>query len=84
MTPKHAYNDEDLLPVSKAAAVIGVHAQTLRNYEKAGHISAMRTIGGERRFRFADLVELRENPPELYKRKSPREIIDLQPQAVAS
>jgi len=69
MNSKQAYSEDDLLPVSKAAAVIGVHAQTLRNYEAAGYIGATRTPGGERRFRFGDLVELRDNPPELYVRK---------------
>lgn len=72
MKTKPAYNEDDMLPVGKAAAVIGVHAQTLRNYEAAGYVKASRTIGGERRFRYGDLVELRDNPPQLYVRKPRR------------
>lgn len=74
MESQHAYKSDDLLRTSEAARVIGVHAQTLRNYEAAGHIAAKRTLSGERRFRFGDLVELRDNPPELYKRRSPRDV----------
>ncbi len=73
MNVKHAQhgNIEERLPVGKAARVIGVHPQTLRNYEAAGYITSSRTVGGERRFRCGDLVELRDNPPELYKRTPP-------------
>jgi len=74
MEPKQAKNSSDLLRTGVAAAIVGVHPQTLRNYEAAGHISATRTIGGERRFRRGDVENLRDNPPELYKRRSPRKI----------
>ena len=68
MESKHAESAEDRLPTAQAARVVGVHAQTLRNYESRGFITSTRTVGGARRFRRGDLVELRENPPELYVR----------------
>lgn len=71
MTSKPTYNEEDRLTVSASAAIVGVHPQTLRNYEAAGYITATRTPGGERRFRRGDVENLRDNPPVLYKR-SPR------------
>jgi len=61
MEAKHAQNGEDLLSTSRAAAVVGVHAQTLRRYEESGLIRAFRTPGGERRFRRADLLAFRES-----------------------
>lgn len=81
MSAKSTYNSEDRLTVGVAAAILGVHPQTLRNYEAAGHIAATRTIGGERRFRRGDVEHLRDNPPELYKRRNPRATTDA---AVAS
>lgn len=72
MESKPAQNEDDRLRIGEAAALLGVHVQTLRNYAEAGHISFTRTLGGERRFRRGDVEDLRENPPELYKRKNPR------------
>lgn len=80
MTSKSTYSEEERLTVGVAASILGVHPQTLRNYEAAGHISATRTLGGERRFRRGDVEYLRDNPPELYKRRNPR----LDAEAVAS
>lgn len=73
MPAKQTYNPDERITVGVAASILGVHPQTLRNYETAGHITATRTIGGERRFRRGDVEELRDNPPELYKRRNPRE-----------
>lgn len=72
MPTKPTYNPDERLTVGAAASILGVHPQTLRNYEAAGHISATRTMGGERRFRRGDVEDLRDNPPELYKRRNPR------------
>ena len=63
MPNKRAYNSEERLTIGVAASILGVHPQTLRNYEAAGHITATRTIGGERRFRRGDVEDLRGNPP---------------------
>lgn len=73
MPTKSTYNPDERLTVGAAAEILGVHPQTLRNYQAAGHIDATRTIGGERRFRRGDVEHLRDNPPELYKRRNPRE-----------
>jgi MerR family transcriptional regulator/heat shock protein HspR len=45
--------------ISVFAEIGGVHPQTLRNYERSGLLSPLRTSGGSRRFSDADLVALR-------------------------
>jgi MerR family transcriptional regulator/heat shock protein HspR len=45
--------------ISVFAEIAGVHPQTLRNYERSGLLSPLRTSGGSRRFSDADLVALR-------------------------
>lgn len=51
---------EERVPIGKGAAILGVHAQTLRSYERRKLIAASRTPGGERRFRLGDLLDLRD------------------------
>jgi excisionase family DNA binding protein len=48
-----------LLQVRSAAARIGIHENTLRRWEKAGYIQAVRLPSGVRRFREADVEALR-------------------------
>jgi MerR family transcriptional regulator/heat shock protein HspR len=45
--------------ISVAAQLVGVHPQTLRNYERTGLLDPSRTSGGSRRFSDADLARLR-------------------------
>lgn len=45
--------------ISVAAEIVGVHPQTLRNYERTGLLDPVRTSGGIRRFSEADLARLR-------------------------
>ncbi|MGC1418823.1 MAG: MerR family transcriptional regulator [Acidimicrobiales bacterium] len=45
--------------ISVFAEIAGVHPQTLRNYERSGLLSPLRTSGGSRRFSDADLAALR-------------------------
>jgi MerR family transcriptional regulator, heat shock protein HspR len=45
--------------ISVAAALTGVHPQTLRIYERKGLLDPSRTSGGSRRFSDADLSRLR-------------------------
>jgi putative resolvase len=59
MQPKSTQIDE-ALPVSAAARILGVHPQTLRNYEAQGLISSFRTIGGQRRFLRGDVEAFRD------------------------
>lgn len=47
-----------LLPIGEAARILGVHVETLRRWEAAGHIESVRTLGGQRRFRRADVETL--------------------------
>ena len=63
---------DDLIRIGESSRLLGIHPQTLRDYESRGLITAKRTIGGERRFVRREVLELRDNPPELYKRKNPR------------
>jgi excisionase family DNA binding protein len=57
--------------VGTAARVLGLSPSTVRNLERRGQLDALRTPGGQRRFRGADLIRLREqslsvstkNPP---------------------
>jgi excisionase family DNA binding protein len=46
----------DLSP-SEAAAIVGVHEDTLKRWARDGKIRAFRTPGGHWRFRQADLDE---------------------------
>lgn len=52
--------EDELLATSAAAEILGVHAQTLRRYEREGLISARRLPSGQRRYRMGDLVALRD------------------------
>jgi len=50
-TPTH-------LRLSDAAAIIGVHPETLRRWADAGKVRSFRTPGGPRRFHRADVENL--------------------------
>ena len=45
--------------ISVAADLTGVHAQTLRNYERQGLLTPARSQGGNRRYSDADLARIR-------------------------
>ncbi len=51
--------DEPLYVISVAARMIGVHAQTLRYYERAGLIAPSRSEGNRRYYSEHDLERLR-------------------------
>ncbi|MCZ6614233.1 MAG: MerR family transcriptional regulator [Chloroflexi bacterium] len=51
--------DEPLYVISVAARMIGVHAQTLRYYERAGLIEPSRSRGNRRYYSELDLERLR-------------------------
>jgi MerR family transcriptional regulator/heat shock protein HspR len=46
--------------ISVAAELTGLHAQTLRQYDRVGLVSPGRTAAGGRRYSLRDLAELRE------------------------
>jgi excisionase family DNA binding protein len=48
----------DLLPIGQVAAIFNVSVKTVRNWEDAGKLAAIRTPGGQRRFRRSDVLAL--------------------------
>lgn len=54
----------DLITTGDAAAVLGVSVQTVRRWERSGHLPAVRTPGNQRRFRRSDVEALLEIPSE--------------------
>lgn len=51
--------EDRLLAPGEAAAELGVEARALRNLEKAGKITALRTAGRHRRYRATDIARLK-------------------------
>lgn len=51
--------DEEYYVISVAAELTGMHAQTLRTYDRMGLVSPMRTSGGGRRYSQRDIARLR-------------------------
>lgn len=52
--------DEAVLVISVAAELSGLHAQTLRTYDRLGLVIPERTRGGGRRYTLRDVALLRE------------------------
>jgi MerR family transcriptional regulator/heat shock protein HspR len=59
MNPKKAEEARTFL-ISVAAELAGMHAQTLRTYDRLGLVSPQRTAGGGRRYSEHDVDLLRE------------------------
>ena len=49
---------DDLISVTEAAQLLRVSATTVRNWSAEGRLDEHRTLGGHRRFRFADVERL--------------------------
>lgn len=49
-TVRHTESRPELLPIAKAARILGVSVDTLRRWEREGRIESERTLGGHRRF----------------------------------
>ena len=60
MMPKRANNEARTFLISVAAELAGMHAQTLRTYDRLGLVSPQRTSGGGRRYSQHDVDLLRE------------------------
>ena len=59
--PKEARDAENqVFVISVAAELAGMHAQTLRNYDRLGLVTPQRTTGGGRRYSARDVALLRE------------------------
>lgn len=56
----NTYRDDDLLAIGEAARVLGVSVSTVRRWESLGHIASRRTVGNQRRYRYADVTALLE------------------------
>jgi MerR family transcriptional regulator/heat shock protein HspR len=52
--------DAPVFVISVAAELAGMHAQTLRQYDRLGLVTPGRTAGGGRRYSARDIVLLRE------------------------
>ena len=52
--------DEPVFPISAAAELAGMHAQTLRQYDRVGLVVPRRRAGGGRRYSLRDVAVLRE------------------------
>ncbi|WP_394281146.1 heat shock protein transcriptional repressor HspR [Corynebacterium sp.] len=61
MAEKESRNDnyEEYFVISVAAELTGMHAQTLRTYDRMGLVTPMRTSGGGRRYSHRDISMLR-------------------------
>lgn len=58
--PRGADEDTPVFVISVAAELSGLHAQTLRSYDRLGLVSPGRTTGGGRRYSMRDIAMLRE------------------------
>ena len=59
MSTDNQFQDEPCFVISVAARIVGVHAQTLRHYERVGLIWPSRTGGRQRLYSMADIERLR-------------------------
>jgi MerR family transcriptional regulator/heat shock protein HspR len=61
-TPSHHGHDDEapVFVISVAAELAGMHAQTLRQYDRLGLVTPRRTRGGGRRYSGRDVALLRE------------------------
>lgn len=50
---------ESFLTPSEAAELLGVHPRTLSRWEQAGQLHVIRTVGGHRRYRRAEVLAVR-------------------------
>ncbi len=58
--PFEMSDDTPVYVISVAAELSGLHAQTLRTYDRMGLVSPGRTQGGGRRYSLRDILALRE------------------------
>jgi excisionase family DNA binding protein len=56
-----AHDDDTLLTPSEVAAMFRVNPKTVTRWARAGKISAIRTLGGHRRFRASEIRSFLED-----------------------
>jgi MerR family transcriptional regulator, heat shock protein HspR len=59
-SPSELPEDAPVFVISVAAQLAGMHAQTLRQYDRLGLVTPGRTMGGGRRYSARDVALLRE------------------------
>ncbi len=59
MSQENRLHEEPCFAISVAARIVGVHAQTLRHYERAGLIWPSRSTGRQRLYSMADIARIR-------------------------
>ena len=59
MVEEGQLHEEPCFVISVAARIVGVHAQTLRHYERIGLIWPSRTSGRQRMYSMADIERIR-------------------------
>ena len=59
MVEENRLREEPCFVISVAARIVGVHAQTLRHYERVGLIWPSRTSGRQRLYSMADIERIR-------------------------
>ena len=59
MVEDNRLREEPCFVISVAARIVGVHAQTLRHYERVGLIWPSRTTGRQRLYSVADIERIR-------------------------
>jgi excisionase family DNA binding protein len=59
-----AHDDDTLLTPSEVAAMFRVNPKTVTRWARAGKISAIRTLGGHRRFRASEIRHFLDNVEE--------------------
>jgi excisionase family DNA binding protein len=57
--------DNELLTPGEVAEMFRVNPKTVTRWARAGKISAVRTLGGHRRFRASEIRRLQEEVPDL-------------------
>ncbi|MDH4352582.1 MAG: MerR family transcriptional regulator, partial [Actinomycetota bacterium] len=55
-----AFDDAPVFVISVVAELTGMHAQTLRQYDRLGLVNPQRTAGGGRRYSTRDVERVRE------------------------
>src|SRR3954451_23963763 len=82
--PQEGDEETPVFVISVAAQLAGMHAQTLRSYDREGLVSPGRTSGGGRRYSRRDIELLREvqrlSQDEGVNRAGIRRIIELEAQ----
>jgi excisionase family DNA binding protein len=64
MAQNEAQEPEQLLTPSEVAAMFRVNPKTVTRWARAGKISAIRTLGGHRRFRASEIRKFLEQVDE--------------------